>query len=178
MAAKINWHRYETKLRHCRPMYSEGKYNRLCYDRLYSCRLERVVNIDKVCLLTTYYWHFINKHGFNFYPRDTVLARVLAMALCLSVSVCVCLSQVGVLLKRINKSGWFWHGSFLRPILHCIIRKFGYLRKIRVTPSGTLLTTPDFENFATIGRSSKRVTNLAQERWTLRAWSTGLSLVN
>jgi len=33
-----------------------------------------------------------------FYPRDAVLARVLAVALCLS---------VGVLSKRLNESGWF-----------------------------------------------------------------------
>jgi len=33
-----------------------------------------------------------------------MLARVLAMALCLSVS--VCLSQVGVLSKRMNESSW------------------------------------------------------------------------
>jgi len=39
----------------------------------------------------------------HFLPRDAVLARY-AMALCLSVflGVCFCLSQVGVLLKRLN----------------------------------------------------------------------------
>ena len=62
------------------------------------------------------------------YPRQHSVARVLAMALCLSVCLSVFLSQVGVLLKRPNKTAWFWHGSFLRPILHCAIRKFGYLR--------------------------------------------------
>jgi len=40
-----------------------------------------------------------------------MLARVLATALCLCLS--VCLSQVGVVSKRLDKSGWFWHGSFL-----------------------------------------------------------------
>jgi len=44
----------------------------------------------------------------NFYPSDDMLARVLAMALCLSVCVCVGLSQVGVLSKRLNESGWFF----------------------------------------------------------------------
>ena len=38
----------------------------------------------------------------RFFPRDAVLARVLAMALCLFVSVCVCLSQDGVLSNGIN----------------------------------------------------------------------------
>ena len=42
-----------------------------------------------------------------FYQRDAMLARVLAMALRLSVSVTLCLSQVGVLSKRLNESGWF-----------------------------------------------------------------------
>ena len=36
-----------------------------------------------------------------FYPRDAMLARVLATTLCL------CLSQVGVLSKRLNEFGWF-----------------------------------------------------------------------
>ena len=43
--------------------------------------------------------------------------------------VSVCPSQVGVLLKRLNESSWFWHVSFLLPVLHCIKRKFGYLQK-------------------------------------------------
>ena len=51
-------------------------------------------------------------------------SAVLAMALCLSVRP----SQVGVLLKRLNESSWFWHVSFLPPILHCVKRKFGYLK--------------------------------------------------
>jgi len=40
-------------------------------------------------------------------PCDAMLARVLAMALCLFVSVSVCLSQVGVLLKWLDGSSWF-----------------------------------------------------------------------
>ena len=39
----------------------------------------------------------------SFYPLDVMLARLLAMALCPS----VCLSQVGVLSKRLNESSWF-----------------------------------------------------------------------
>ena len=41
----------------------------------------------------------------SFYPRDAVLARLLAMALCLCLS--HCLSRVGVLSNRLNESGWF-----------------------------------------------------------------------
>jgi len=40
-----------------------------------------------------------------FLPRDAMLARVTAMALCLCLS--VCLSQVGGLSKRLNESSWF-----------------------------------------------------------------------
>ena len=41
--------------------------------------------------------------------------------------------------------------------------------KIRVLPSGIMLQTLDLQNFATAYRSSKRVINLAPEKWTLRA---------
>jgi len=46
-----------------------------------------------------------------------------------SVSVSVCPPQVGVLSKRLSESSCFWHMSFLPPVLHCVKRKFGYLRK-------------------------------------------------
>jgi len=72
-------------------------------------------NEEKVCAVI---WFM------NFYLRNTV---VLAMALC--PTVCLCLSQVGVLSKRLNESSWFyWHGSFLPPILHCVNRKFRCLQ--------------------------------------------------
>ena len=78
-----------------------------------------------------------------------MLARLLAVATCLSVclSVCVsvCLSQVGVLTKRMNESSWFWEGNFLPPILHCVLRKFGYLQNKDTSPTGTLSQTPDLE---------------------------------
>ena len=60
-------------------------------------------------------------------PIDAVVRS--AMVRCLSVYVCMCLSQIGVLSKRLDESAGRAHGSFLRPILHCIIRKFGYLQK-------------------------------------------------
>jgi len=48
----------------------------------------------------------------------------------------------------------FWHGVFLPPISHCVVRKFGYTvsPKVRVLPSGILSQTPDLENFATASR--------------------------
>ena len=77
-----------------------------------------------------------------FYPRDATLARVLAMALCLSVSVT---SRCSI--EMSERIGLFWHGSFLRPILHYVIRKFIYLQKTRVLPSGMLLYTLDLRKF-------------------------------
>ena len=55
----------------------------------------------------------------TFYPRDAMLAQVLATTsyprLCLS----VCLSQVGVLSKRMNELSWFlqWDLHSTHPIL-------------------------------------------------------------
>ena len=60
----------------------------------------------------------------GFYPRDAMLARVLATALCLSV--CLCLSQVGVLPKRLNESRWV----LTRELLSCVKRKFWYLKNM------------------------------------------------
>jgi len=39
--------------------------------------------------------------------------------------------------------------------------------KITALSSGSFYETPDLENFATAYRSSKRVINLARQRWTL-----------
>ena len=66
-----------------------------------------------------------------FYPRDAMLACV-----CLS----VCLSQVGLLSKRLNESSRFWHGNFLPAILHHVKRKFGYLPSIPLELFSKLLT--------------------------------------
>jgi len=72
----------------------------------------------------------------------------------------------------IETDGWieliFWHAGFFWPVLHCVVRKFRCLQKQGY--SGTLSRTSDLENFGTAYWSSKRVIDLAQERWTLRAW--------
>ena len=93
-----------------------------------------------------------------FYPRDAMLARVLAMALCL------CLSQVRVLSKRLNESGWFLAWDRLSTCPTLSYKEMQVLSKIRVLSSGTLLQTMDLEHFATAYRSSKRVINLARAR--------------
>ena len=72
--------------------------------------------IDGLCIV---------RYTASFVTARCYASAVLAMGLCLSVR----LSQVGVLLKRLNESGWFFHVSFLPPVLHCVKRKFGYLQE-------------------------------------------------
>ena len=48
---------------------------------------------------------------------------------CMSVSACACHKSVFYRNFWTNRAG-FCHGGFLRPIMHCVIRKFGYLQKV------------------------------------------------
>jgi len=65
----------------------------------------------------------------NFTARRYASA-VYAVVVCLSVLHKPVLYENGS-----TKGADFWHSSFLPPILHCVIRKFGYLQK-----SGTSLS--------------------------------------
>ena len=58
----------------------------------------------------------------NFYARDAMLARVLAMAVCLSVSVsvCVCHSRGSI---ETNERIELVLVRF-RPVLHCVVKEF------------------------------------------------------
>jgi len=51
---------------------------------------------------------------------------MLALVLATALRVCLCLSQVGVLPKRMNESRWFltWE------LLSCVKRKFWYLKNM------------------------------------------------
>ena len=84
------------------------------------------------------------------------------VSVCLSVR--VRLSQVGVLSKRMNESGWFLARELHSTYPTLCYKEIHVPSKIRVLPSGILLQTLDLENFATAYRSSKRVVNLARER--------------
>ena len=68
-------------------------------------------------------------HWLNFTARRYASA-VYAVVVCLSVLHKPVLYENGS-----TKGADFWHSSFLPPILHCVIRKFGYLQK-----SGTSLS--------------------------------------
>ena len=98
----------------------------------------------------------------SFFTARCNASAVLATGLCLSVR--VRLSQVGVISKRMNESGWFlaWQLHSTYPTL--CYKEIHVTSKIRVLFSGILLQTLDLENFATAYRSSKRVINFARER--------------
>jgi len=72
-----------------------------------------------------------------FYPRDAMLATgtTVAMALCL------CLSQVGVLKKRLDESSWFLAWGLLSTCPTLCFKEIQISSKIRVLFSGTLLQT-------------------------------------
>jgi len=91
-----------------------------------------------------------------------MLARVLAMALCPSVasrSFIEMTERIELVLAR----------SFLPPILYTVVKGSSGIFKNKGTSNAcrTLSQTPDLENFIMVYRSSKRVIDLARERWTL-----------
>ena len=85
------------------------------------------------------------------------------VSVCLSVR--VCLSQVGVLSKRMNDPSWvFLHGGFFGPILHYVEIQISTTMSI-LSSVGRCPKLRTLKNFTTSYRSSKRVINLARERW-------------
>ena len=95
-----------------------------------------------------------------------MLARVLAMALC--PSVCLCLSVTSrsstEAVERIEPV--FGMGASFHASCFVLKGNSGISEN-----KGTSLWNfvPEFENFASVYRSSKRVIDLARERWTFRA---------
>jgi len=79
----------------------------------------------------------INNNVRNFYQnmskllqfyRATVYASALyAVIVRLYVCPSVRPSQAGIVSKLQDDSNWVWNGGFLTPIVHCIIKIFGYL---------------------------------------------------
>jgi len=64
----------------------------------------------------------------SFYPRDAMLARVLAMALS------VCHKSVFCWSGWMHRAG-FWHGGFFRPVLHCVLSTYGSNAQVRIVIS-------------------------------------------
>jgi len=65
------------------------------------------------------------------------------MGLCL----CLCLSEVGVLLKRLNESGWFLARELHSTYPTLCYKEIHVPLKIRVLPSGILLQTSGLRKF-------------------------------
>jgi len=63
------------------------------------------------------------------HPTYFDLATPLASAGTNYETVCVCLSQVGVLLKLMDGSSWFWYEGFFGRVLHRILRKYSGIQK-------------------------------------------------
>jgi len=63
------------------------------------------------------------------HPTYFDLATPLASAGTSYGTVCVCLSQVGVLLKLMDGSSWFWYGGFFGRVLHRVLRKYSGIQK-------------------------------------------------
>ena len=57
-------------------------------------------------------------------PRDSILPQYIVVSLRRS----VCSSHAGNVSKRLDGLTRFWHGGFLPPILHSVLRTFGYLQ--------------------------------------------------
>jgi len=99
----------------------------------------------------------------TFYPRVALPARVLAMALCLS----VCHKSQFYRNGRAHRAGFFLVRELPSSYSMLRYKKIRVSPKVRALRSGTLSYTPGLENFTTTHRSSKRVINLARQRWTL-----------
>jgi len=92
----------------------------------------------------------LNSHGFVFLCYIFSLIYFYRATLQSYVSVSVA-SQFPIETGRWIEQVFFWHGSFLRPILYCC-KKIWVSLKIRL-PAGTLSPTPELENFATFCQS-------------------------
>jgi len=114
-----------------------GVHVNACCPRLLRCRrLNDVIGGNDV--IASHRWRHVHseqlKHGppcsfVDILPaRRCASAGTIAMALCLSVCLSVCHKSVFYRNGWTNRAG-FWPGSFLPPILHCVIKKFGYLQK-------------------------------------------------
>ena len=108
----------------------------------------------------------------HFYSRDAMPARVLAnVAMALRLSVCLsvcrkleCSLETDERIELVFGMGAYFHPSYT------VLKGNSGISKDKGTSPGTLSQTRDLENFASMYRSSKRVIDLARERWTLREW--------
>jgi len=100
----------------------------------------------------------------SFYPRDAMLARVLAMAPC----PCLCLSvtsRCSIETDRRNNLVLAWGLLSTSPTLYFM--EIQVSTKIRVLPSGTFFLNSGLRKFRHGISIVERAINLARERWSL-----------
>ena len=89
-----------------------------------------------------------NHYFFTLLPRDALLARYMLSS---RVRLSVCHKLVLYRNDRTNRAGFGTGTSFHQS--HTVIRKYGYLQKIRALSTATLSQTPDLENVAAASQS-------------------------
>ena len=82
-------------------------------------------------VLLTVLYSISNQTTINCTKLLNYLVQVLAMAPCLFI--CTCHKSVFYRMGRAHSSG-FWHDSFFRPVLHCVIKKIQVYTKERYFP--------------------------------------------
>jgi len=83
--------------------------------------------------------------------------------------VCLCLSPVGVLSTQMNDRAGVFGTAASFHLSHTVLKANSCTSKNKGTSVRNFVTrTLQSENFASAYRPSKRVINLARERWTLR----------
>jgi len=65
----------------------------------------------------------------RFYPRDAILARVLAMAMCPCLSVCLSVTSQCSIKKDGQMNMLFGMKASFGHVLHCVLRKLRHLQK-------------------------------------------------
>ena len=123
---------------------------------LTNAALDDVVSATYLSRSGTYMLIVLNIYFNNFYRVTLCYSAVCTMALCLLVlvylSVGLCLSQVGVLLKRLNGLSSFFAWRLRSNCPTLCYKEIRVTPKIKALHSGTLSKMLDFENFATAGR--------------------------
>jgi len=66
-------------------------------------------------------------HNLHFFIARRYVSAAFAVVMCLSVRPSVRPSQAGMCRNHWTNRAGFWHGGFLPPIPHCLLRKFGCL---------------------------------------------------
>ena len=129
----------------------------LCYKFPTKFKSKRILKIDQYLMI-----YGQELAGVLFFWLTVYIYGPVSVSVCVS---CLCLSQVGVLSKRMNGSSWYFCiGASFDLSCTLFYRKIRVSLKIRVLPSQTLSITQGLVNFATTRSSLQPVTNNAHWR--------------